>query len=389
MPTPSPRQVFDDPASHWAFLIQVSDNDFEGQHFDRKEAGQPGAPATTLSNQLPKVREQIKQTISAFANRNIEGGLLVLGIASDGTVSGIDHLSEEQKNSLTNFNSFLHDQAAEARLYQVTDGSFSGKTICLIFVPYVDRGLCETTERSPKAWVRSGPQNIFMTQDMRDQIRITKRLMDFEGAFCCPFDRADVADDVLIEFRRVFHPASTAGFSVERLLYEAGAIIQRGGEYWFTNAGLLFFGSNPQRVIPRSYIRLLRFGVSSDQFHARGLHTFEQQFTGPLTKQIRAARTFFRESAFFKRYQKRKPGGGFIDEPEFPSTVIDEAIVNAVAHRDYRTSVPIECESYKDAFIVKNPGRLLQRNSDLPSEFSLRLFWIRCQEMRSCSNGSS
>jgi predicted HTH transcriptional regulator len=34
---------------------------------------------------------------------------------------------------------------------------------------------------------------------------------------------------------------------------------------------------------------------------------------------------------------------------------IDEAILNAVAHRDYRTGILIECELYTDAFIVKNP----------------------------------
>ena len=31
----------------------------------------------------------------------------------------------------------------------------------------------------------------------------------------------------------------------------------------------------------------------------------------------------------------------------------------------------IECEHYTDAFVVKNPGRLLQRNLDLPNRFSL------------------
>ena len=45
--------------------------------------------------------------------------------------------------------------------------------------------------------------------------------------------------------------------------------------------------------------------------------------------------------------------------------------MNAVAHRDYRTGLPIECELYSDAFIVKNPGRMLQRDRDLPEEFSL------------------
>ncbi|MDZ4345109.1 MAG: ATP-binding protein, partial [Candidatus Binatia bacterium] len=253
MSTPSPRQVFDDPSSHWTFLTQGSDDYFEGQHFDRKEAGQPGANETTLKNQLRNVRDEIKETISAFANRNIEGGLLVLGIASDGNVSGIDHLSEKQKNSLTDIATLLHHQAAEAKLYQCTDGSSSTKTICLIFVPHTDNGICETPERSPKGWTRSGPQNILITQDMRDQIRVTKGLVDFEGAFCCPFNAADVAEDVLTEFRKVFHFASTGNFSVERLLYEAGAVIRRNGEHWFTNAGLLFFGSNPQRVLARSY----------------------------------------------------------------------------------------------------------------------------------------
>lgn len=371
MSTPSPRQVFDAPSSHWAFLTQRSDTDFEDQHFDRKEAGQPGADPTALKSQLKAARDEITQTISAFANKNVEGGLLVVGIASDGMVSGIDHLSEEQKNSLTDFAALLHHQAAEAKLYPCVDSSGVTKTVLLIYVPYVDNAICETPGRNPKAWLRSGPQNVPMTQDMRDQLRIAKRLVDFEGVPCCQFKAEDLASDVVAEFRKVFHPDAISTFSDERLLYEAGAIVQRGQEYSFTHAGLLFFASNPQRVLPRSYIRLLRFGVPSNQFQTRGLPTFEQQFTGPLTRQIREARTFFRESAFFKRYQKRKSGGGFTDEPEFPPTVIDEAIVNAVAHRDYRTGIPIECESYTDAFVVKNPGRMLQRNCDLPNDFSL------------------
>ena len=371
MTIPSPRQVFDDPMEHWAFLTQSSDNDFEGQHFDRKEAGRAGVDAVKLKKQLQEVRDEIKASISAFANSNIEGGLLVLGIASDGTVNGIDHLSEQQRNSLTDFATLLRNQAAEPKLHECVDTHGNTKTICLIFVPYADKGICETPERMPKAWTRNGPQNVLMTQEVRDRIRSQKGLLDFESTFCCPFNNEDVAKDVLGEFRRVFLPASNSEFTDERLLYEAGAIVRRNGEYWFTHAGLLFFASNPQRVLPQSHIRLLRFSVSSDQFQERGLPTLDRSFTGPLTKQIRDARAFFRESGFFKRYQKRKSGGGFVEEPEFPPTVIDEAIVNAVTHRDYRTRIPIECESYSDAFLVKNPGRMLQRDSDLPNEFSL------------------
>ena len=90
MNRPSPREVFDDPRKHWTFLTQGSDDDFEGQHFDRKEVGQVGLAQARLAKQLKNVRDEIKASISAFANSNVEGGLLVLGIASDGTVKGID-----------------------------------------------------------------------------------------------------------------------------------------------------------------------------------------------------------------------------------------------------------------------------------------------------------
>ena len=366
---PNPREVYDDPASYQEFLTGSSDDKFENQHFERKVAGRTNNVCTT--SQLNDVRNGIRKTISAFANSNVEGGLLVLGIASDGHISGIDHLLEDQKNSLTDFNTLLHHQAAEVKLHGFSDNSGNEKTICLVFVPYSSAGICETREQNPQAWIRSGSQNTFVTQVIRDQIRTNKGLLDFENNPCCEFNPDDIDKDILREFRSVFHPGGTATFDDDRILYEAGAIVLRDEKYWFTHAGLLFFGANPQKTLPGSYIRLLRFDVNSGEFRKRGLPTFERDFKGPLTKQIRDARIFFRESAFFKRYQMRKYGGGFIEEPEFPPTAIDEAIVNAVAHRDYRTGIPIECEGYQDAFIVKNPGRILQRNRDLPNKFSL------------------
>jgi len=140
--------------------------------------------------------------------------------------------------------------------------------------------------------------------------------------------------------------------------------------YDFTNAGFFFFTTNPQRIKSYFYIRLLRFESNYGDIE-RGLPTFEKKFSGSITKQIRDIRTFFRESGFFKIYQTRNPDGGFTEEPEYPYLAIDEAVVNAVTHREYAITLPIECESYKDAFIVRNPGKIIQRDHDVPAEFSL------------------
>jgi predicted HTH transcriptional regulator len=371
MSRPSPRRVFDDPHSAWSFLTHPKDDEFEGQHFDRKEAGRPVGSAPVSRSALDGVKELVVKTVSAFANSNVEGGLLVLGISSTGQVVGIDHLGEDQRNSITNLNTLLRTHAAEVKCHHCQDASGAAKTLCLIYSAYVPSAICETPESTPRAWVRHGHQSLPMSQEVRDQVRLRKGLLDLDSVPWCPYSPDDLDAEVVTEFRRVFHPEATGQFSDDRLLREAGAVVTNNGETWFTLPGLLFFASNPQRVLSHAYLRLLKFVVPSGQYQSRGTPSFDKDFRGPVTKQIRAARTFLRETSFFERLQHRKPDGGFAEEPELPTIAVDEAIVNAVAHRDYHTKNPVYCEHYSDAFIVKNPGRIRQQNFDLPNRFDL------------------
>jgi hypothetical protein len=98
---PKPKVVFDDPDAHLDFLTAATDTDFEGQHFDRKEACRPGADGNVPKSALRNLDSQIAECISAFCNTNRNGGLLVLGIGSTGQVYGVDHLNEEQLNAAT------------------------------------------------------------------------------------------------------------------------------------------------------------------------------------------------------------------------------------------------------------------------------------------------
>lgn len=371
MARPSPRYVFDNPLSALSFLTQSTDDRFEGQHFDRKEAGRLQGNTAISGKNLDAIKEHIIKTVSAFANSNVEGGLLVLGISSTGEVLGIDHLSETQRNSITNLNNLFRTHAAEVKCFPCQDAKGADKTLCFIYSAYLPNAICETPEKNPRAWVRNGSQSLLMSQEVREQVRLRKGLLDIDSKPWCPFVAEDLDVEVINEFRRVFHPESTREFSDERLLYQAGAIVKNNEEFWFTLPGLLFFASNPQRVVSHAYLRLLKFVIPSSQFRNRSLPSFDKDFRGSITKQIRAARTFLRETAFFHRLQYRKPDGGFDEQSELPAIAVDEAIVNAVAHRDYQTKNPIYCEHYTDAFVVKNPGRIQQQNIDLPDRFSL------------------
>jgi predicted HTH transcriptional regulator len=368
---PNPKEVFEHPDRFWEFLTAKIDSDFEGQHFDRKEACRQNPDGSVSGSQISGLQDHITETISAFANENKEGGLLVLGISRVGKVEGIEHLSERQLNSLLAFNNLLLHQSAVAKIEDCLDEDGSPKKVCLIHVPCTERYICETHGASPKSWFRQNAQNLPLNDFHKERLRRDKGIVNYEGTYCCSYDPAELDQDVVNEFRRTFLQDAGFEYSIEEMLYHAGALIKVNSGLAFTNAGFLFFASNPQRVLPASVIRLLRFEVNHDQTDARGLPTFDKSFSGPITKQVRNIRTFFRESAFFKMFQRRGPEGGFIEEPEYPFVATDESIVNAVAHRDYAMTFPIRCESYKDAFVVVNPGRIQQINHDVPDQFSL------------------
>ncbi|NEP58070.1 MAG: transcriptional regulator [Symploca sp. SIO2G7] len=369
---PDPREVFEHPMGHWDFLTVPDDTKFEGQYFDRKEAGRIGENGHLYKGDLKDVMKQITECISAFANTNKSGSLLVIGISSQGEVKGISHLSDNQRSTLTGFNSLLSDQAAQAKFCECTNDSGNDDSICLVYVPYTSRRICQTLGNRPRVWKRQGSQNIELSDIQLEQLRRDKGVVDYEQADCCIYDSRDLDRAAFQEFRKAYlSDALYDDDSNEKILYDVGAINRSDTGYTFTNAGLLFFAANPQRVLSPAYIRLLRFETNVENIENRGLPTFDRRFTGSITKQVRDLRTFFRESGFFKLYQRRKPDGGFIEEPEYPLIAVDEAIVNAVAHREYAIRLPIECESYRNAFIVRNPGRLQQRDRDVPEQFSL------------------
>jgi len=369
---PKPLEVFEDPNKYWDLLISKKDVELEDQFFDRKEACCADSNGHVSSSQISSLIDAAKATISAFANENKEGGLLVLGISKIGDVKGLAHLTDAQRNSLTQPGNWLLNQDAKVKLHDCQDANGKPAKVGFVYVPYTPNTICETLGASPDAWRRQGAQNALLTATQKDQLRRDKKIISFEEEYCCQFDPRDVDQPLLAEFRKVYTSDSRYHYSDEELLFQAGALIRDGKSYNFNNAGFLFFSGNPQRILSWAYIRLIRSETISSKSGESSLVSLDKPFTGSLPQQIRNVRAYFQESGFFKRYQRRnRTGGGFTEEPEFPLVAVDEAIVNAVAHREYATKLPIESKKFSDAFIVSNPGRVLQREREVPKDFSL------------------
>ena len=355
----TPKDVFDNPLEYLDFLQSVN---FEGQYFERKEV------RIDTKNQINTLKDKIKQCISAFANRNREGGLLVLGIADDGTIKGTQHVNEQTMNSILQGTLNLRNHATQVQDVELPNSD--GKRLHLLYTPWTPNAICDAIGNFPEAWKRVGAQCLALTEQDRDQLKREKKIVDFETSYCCPYDPDELDIKVVEEFKKVYLEERDAQYdwTTEDVLYNIGALMKENDKYAFTNAGFLFFASNPLRLFTSAYVRVLRFEVNVEETRTRGVTTFDKRFDGPLPNMIRKLQTFFKDSALFKNIITRSSHGGFMEVPEYPLFVVDEALINAAIHRDYGSTVPIHCVAYRNGLVIENPGGIPQV---VPQHFNL------------------
>ncbi len=357
-----PLEIFSNPEQYINFLIHKDMERLYGQYFDWKEIPNP--------YNKEKATRGIIECISAFANTNQEGGLLILGIADDGTVKGTEHLTEDQHNNLLD----LANQKLRHQASQHTDIEIQAHRVILVYIPYENRNICQTNEGNPKAWKRQGAQNILFKQEDWDYFRNRKNPGAWEMQALTIYEERLLDKALFDEFRGAYLADSEVAntYSVIDVLENAGAIIKYQDSWWFTNMGYLFFCSNPQRLFPSAYIRFLKYETKLSDRPNPGDTIGEQEFKGALPTMIRKIRDWVKDANWFRRYTYRAPDGfSFIHEDEYPIFAIGEAIVNAVVHRDYALQIPIDCKTYLDAFSISNAGGILQNQQVLPPRFEL------------------
>jgi ATP-dependent DNA helicase RecG len=120
-----------------------------------------------------------------------------------------------------------------------------------------------------------------------------------------------------------------------------------------TNAAILLFGKEPRRFFNNIQVHCLHFfgtvkrkPIASQQaYEGRIFEVIDQSVEFVLGKLDRPVGT--------RAHSTQAPG-----DFEVPRSVITEAIVNAVAHRDYRSNGFVQVIVYADRIEVWNPGEL-------------------------------
>ena len=126
----------------------------------------------------------------------------------------------------------------------------------------------------------------------------------------------------------------------------------KNGEFRLNTAGALFFAKDISKFNISHQVKMVRF------FDDEGIKTFEKaEYNLSFLKLLKEAELFFNKTLTNTSQIK-----GFRRQTvqDYPFEAIREALVNALAHRDYSiTTAPITFYIYNDRIEIKSPGRLV------------------------------
>lgn len=160
-------------------------------------------------------------------------------------------------------------------------------------------------------------------------------------------------------------PSDVSGKSDDLMLRKL-RIVTDGpeGEPRLTLAGTLLCTQEPQQWLPHAYIQAVSYaGERTDTNY----QTDSRDIGGPLDRQVADGLHFVRRNMLVRAHKEQ----GRADRPQFSERAVFEALVNAVAHRDYSMAgTRIRLHLFGDRLELCVPGALA--NTLTPDTLHLR-----------------
>lgn len=292
-------------------------------------------------------RSDFASEMIAFANT--EGGYIIVGVEDDGAIVGVSNPKQAEEAILN-----IARQNCNPPLIPIIDRVSTDRGVVLVVgVPRRTGPPYETN--SGQCFLRVGSTKRLCTPYERARLLQSAGLHHFEET---PAPRTGI-DDLHMEafaayYRRIYEKPLEASDVPLQPMLEAMRFLapDMDGSLCLSVAGLLLFGQRPEDYLYYARISVVRW---------LGLEVGEeildrQEITGRLPDQIDQAEKFVLRNT---RLSTTINGARQVDTYQYPRPALREAIVNAVAHRDYSLDgAQILLYVFDDRIEIRSPGVL-------------------------------
>jgi ATP-dependent DNA helicase RecG len=320
----------------------------EGQYHDRKSLFE-GPPGQKRPRDRRAVRDQIAEQVAGFANA--DGGVVIFGVEDDRTITGHGYPADVVDQMLA---------APQTRLVPPLPNGYrfplDGVELLVFEVECAPRAVMVQGDGYP---YRIGDTTSQFSEQKINTIK-DQGLVESAEARRSSVDLAAL-DAALLE--RARDAGGAMDISVEDYLVRRRIADRIGAAVVLREAAVFLFALRPETIAhPNASVRVFRVAGTE---RLTGAQHNVQEFTrieGNLPSVLQQARTLLgtliqRSSRLHELF--------FQEMPEYPTFAWQEALVNAVAHRDYGIQgQAVEVWLYKDRLEVWSPG-------GLPPEISL------------------
>ena len=281
------------------------------------------------------------KSVSAFANTS--GGLLLYGVDNDGNLVGLENAERDAEDisemikslmdPIPEFDLSLH--AEDGRKFVVVSVKAGTTTPYYVFL-----------KGHRDAYIRIGNESVKANSiDLKRLVlKGEKRTWD---SLPSNHKRANFAFETLRAeyFARAKMEFVESDFDSFGLVEDAV----------LTNAGALLADKSPIR---HSRVFCTRWnGLTKSNGVMEALD--DDEFSGGLLNLLDAAKGFVKVNAKTK-WRKMEDGSGRVEYPEYPSTAVEEAIVNGLIHRDYlELGSEVHIDMFDDRLEVYSPGGMV------------------------------
>lgn len=318
--------------------------------------------------------ERLAKEISALLN--LEGGHLLLGVEDDATVSGLTRGSERAEEWVMEV-ARTHVRPPIIPFWETIEWE-EGKTVGVVTLPDDAPDKPYKSKRGP-AWVthvRVGTTSRDASDDEEARLYMQSGRIQYDrkpvpGATLKDLDRRRLAN-YFRDMRGQDCPDEADDDGWSTLLVNTELMAEDRGRAVPSVGGLLLFGLRPNKFLPQAGITAVAYPGPEKDYNAKERATLR----GPLVSLFAASRDGGRSDlstsvdpgvieqalGFVRRniaMQADVTEGQRREDWEYPLDAVREAVVNAVAHRDYTIhGIDVDLSIYSDRIEIISPGRL-------------------------------
>ncbi|OUL99745.1 RNA-binding domain-containing protein [Variovorax sp. JS1663] len=311
--------------------------------------------------------EQLAKEIVALAN--LKGGMILLGVEDDGSISGIQRDDLERWVMDTVFGRYVHPMILP--YYEVV-ALDDGKRVAVITLtegtakPYTVRH----NDRE-EVFVRVGSTSRRATREQLARLfesggMLHAELLPVSGSALVDLDRNRLEDYLV---RVVGDPASPPDDDAwhQRLIGLGFMVARNDGPPVCSIAGMVLFGHSPRQKVRYAGVRWMSFSGIDMTYQAQddgvidgplvalwtGDHSQPPVDAGLLERLSDRMQPFITLKAEELQDGLRREVGN-----RFAPEAVREAVLNALVHRDWTRPVEVEVVNYADRLDIKSPGSL-------------------------------